>query len=151
MIYLTWNSLRHRFVKKTSIWSPVKSLGYIKHYGLTSSRPVKSPSNSIWYNCQKICSWLKRPKPYWKSEKRLQFSRQSISLLFTSFSNILLTMKRRLTGQQFLAVNPNILEYRDHQQDLATIWKTRTPFDTNWRVQVVVWKFRLSSLEPPLE
>ena len=38
-------------------------------------------------------------KPYWKSEKRPHFSRWSTSLLFTSFSKILLTTERRQTGQ----------------------------------------------------
>ena len=37
-------------------------------------------------------------KPYWKSEKRPHFSRRSANLLFTSFSKILLTTERRLTG-----------------------------------------------------
>ena len=38
-------------------------------------------------------------KLYWKSEKRLYFSRWSTILLFTSFSKILLTTERRLTGR----------------------------------------------------
>ena len=53
--YLTWNSIRLKFVKKTSMSNPVKSLGYIKCYSLSSPRPIKSPSNSI-------CSWLRRHK-----------------------------------------------------------------------------------------
>ena len=54
--YLTLNSIRFKFVKKTSIPNPVKSLGYIKCYSLSSPRSVKSPNNSIRYNCQKMCS-----------------------------------------------------------------------------------------------
>ena len=42
---LSWNSIRLKFMKQTSI-----------------PNPVKSPSNSIRYNCQKICSWSRRPK-----------------------------------------------------------------------------------------
>ena len=38
-------------------------------------------------------------KPYWNSEKRPHFSRWSTILLFTSFSKILLTTKRRIAGQ----------------------------------------------------
>ena len=49
-------------MKKTSMSNPVKSLEYIKCHSLTSSRPVKSPSNSIRCNCEKIYSWSRRPK-----------------------------------------------------------------------------------------
>ena len=42
-----------------------------------------------------------RLKRYWKSEKRTNFLRWSKSLLFESFSNILLKTKRRLTGLYF--------------------------------------------------
>ena len=110
--FLTWNSIRLKFVKKTSVlnlfefstiasyfnilssynhWSlrqlymvtttvtkgmpnSVKTLGYIKCHS-SSPRPVKSPNNSIRYNCEKICSWSEDLKPYWKSEKRPHFSR----------------------------------------------------------------------------
>ena len=43
-------------MKKTSVPNPVKILGYITCYSWCSPRPVKSPSNSIRYNCEKICS-----------------------------------------------------------------------------------------------
>ena len=36
-------------------------------------------------------------KPYWKSQKKPHFSRWSKSLLYTSFSKILVTTERRLT------------------------------------------------------
>ena len=60
--YLTLNSITIKLVKKTSMPNPLKSLGYIKWYSSGTSRPVKSPSNSIWYNCQKICCWSRGPK-----------------------------------------------------------------------------------------
>ena len=50
---LTWKSLRFKFMKKTSMPNPVKRLGYIKCHSLTSPRPVKSPTNSIRYHCEK--------------------------------------------------------------------------------------------------
>ena len=50
-----------KFVKR-SIPNPAKSLGYIECYSWSSPRNVKSPSNSIRYHCQKICSWSRRPK-----------------------------------------------------------------------------------------
>ena len=50
------NSLRLEFVKKTSMPNHAESLEYIKYCTSSSSRPVKSPGNSITYDCQKICS-----------------------------------------------------------------------------------------------
>ena len=48
-------------MKKASMSKPVKSLGYIKCHSSSSPRSVKSPTNSIRYNCEKICSWSRRP------------------------------------------------------------------------------------------
>ena len=42
--------------------NPVQSLGYIECHSSSSPRPVKNPGNSIRYNCEKISSWLRRPK-----------------------------------------------------------------------------------------
>ena len=42
--------------------NPVKSLGYIKCHSSSSPRSFKSPSNSIRYHHEKICSWPRRPK-----------------------------------------------------------------------------------------
>ena len=71
--YLTWISIRlFKFGKKTNVL--VKSHSYIKFYSLSCPRPVKSPWYSIRYNCQKICSWSRNLKPYWKSEKRPHWS-----------------------------------------------------------------------------
>ena len=60
--YLTWNSIRLKSVKKTSMPNAVKSLGYIKCHCWSSPKFVKSPTNSIRYNCEKVSSWLRRPK-----------------------------------------------------------------------------------------
>ena len=59
--YLTWNSWRLKFLKKTSLPNPVKSVEYIKCYSSSSPRPIESPSNSIRCNSQIICSWSRRP------------------------------------------------------------------------------------------
>ena len=88
--YLTWNSVRLKFVKKTSKPNSVKSLGYIK-YSSNSPRPVTSFSNFIRYNFQKICSWSRRPKTILEIRKRSHFSRRSTILLFISFSKTLLS------------------------------------------------------------
>ena len=44
-------------------------------------------------------------KPYWKLEKRSDFSRQSTKILLTSFSKILLSAKRGLKRLNFLATD----------------------------------------------
>ena len=97
--YLTWNSVRLKFVKKTSMPNPVKSFEYIKCYRLRSPRPVKSSCNSIRYNYKKICSWSRKPKTILKIKKKPHFLRWSTILLFTSFSKTWLTIERRLMGQ----------------------------------------------------
>ena len=40
--YLTWNSKRSKFVKKTSMLNLVKSLGYIKCYSSSSTNLLKA-------------------------------------------------------------------------------------------------------------
>ena len=72
--YLTWNTWRLNSVKKTSMTNPVKSLGYIKCHSSCSPRPVaESSSHSIRCNCQKICSWLRRPKTILKIVEKTTF------------------------------------------------------------------------------
>ena len=120
---LTSNSVRLKFVKKANMPNSIEYLGYIKYYSSSSPRSVKSPSNSVRYNCKKICGWLRRPKTILEIRKKTHFSRWSTILLFTSFSKILLTTMRP----------SNSLE-------------NKTPFDTYWRVQLVCRKFRLTVL-----
>ena len=60
-------------MKKTSMPNPVKSLGYIKCHSSSSLRPVKSPSNSIRYNREKIWSWSRRTKTILKIRKKATF------------------------------------------------------------------------------
>ena len=53
----TWHkiSIRFKFIENFTV--PVESFGYVKCYSLSSSRPNKSPSNSIRDKYQKICGW----------------------------------------------------------------------------------------------
>ena len=60
--------------EKTSMSNPVKSLGYIKCYSLSSHRSIQSTSNCIRYNCYKICSWSRRPKTILEIRKRSHFA-----------------------------------------------------------------------------
>ena len=89
--YVNWSSIMLKFVKKTSMQNPVKSLGYIKCYSLSSPRPVKSPSNSISYNCQRICSWSRRPKNILEIKKKATFlyviNNPIIYTFFKDFTN----------------------------------------------------------------
>ena len=64
---------RLMFVKKTSIPNFVESLENIKCYSSSSSRPVKTPSNSISRNCQKIFSRSRRPKTILEIRKKATF------------------------------------------------------------------------------
>ena len=93
--YLTWNSIT--FVKKTRMPNPVISLGYINCYSSSSPRPVRTPSNSIGSNCQKICSLSRRRKiiqEIWIKETFLYM----INIKFSNFAKTLLTTERRLKG-----------------------------------------------------
>ena len=153
--YLTWNSIRLKFVKKTSMLNPVKSLGYIKHYSSSSPRPVKSHSNSIRYNCQKICSWsriLTSRKPYWKSEKRTFLLMINNPIIY-KFFKVSKTTKRRLTGWQFLTVDvfPTFLNTGTTNKHSSNL-ENKNLSDTYWRVQSTCMKVQAhSSLEQQLE
>ena len=70
--YLTWNSIRLKFVKKTSMPNPVKSLEYIKCYILISPRPVKGNPNF-----QGILNWIIQILHYYcrKQQKNIENSR----------------------------------------------------------------------------
>ena len=96
---------------------------------LSATRPVKSPWNSIWYNCQKICSSLRRSKAIWKIREKALFLRvinnRIIYKFFKDFANH--TSKTVVLSYRLF---PNILKYRDHLWDLPKIWKTR-PFQTH--------------------
>ena len=70
--YVTWNFIKLS-LKKTSMSKLVKSIGYIKCYNSSNSKPVKSLSNSIGFNYQTICSWLRRPKTILEIGKKATF------------------------------------------------------------------------------
>ena len=141
---MTWNSIRLKSVRKTSMLNLVRSLEYIKCYSVSSPRTVNSLTNSIWFNCQKICSWLRTPKTKFEIRKRSHFCKWSKILLFTSFSKILPTTQIRPAGWSILVVDLSLNS--DHWWDLPIIWKTRLvgayieEFSSHW-------KFRLSVLQ----
>ena len=116
--YLMWYSIKLTFVNKTSMSNPVGSLGYIKCYSSSSPRPVvRCPSNSISYNCQWICSWLRRPKTLLEIRKKNIFKKvikKAISYKFLKdFTN---NRKKTARVVGFSSIHlPNILKYRGHQ------------------------------------
>ena len=88
---LTWNS-RLKLVKKTSM---PKALSKVLGISSATFQVVldlfkalnlfKTPSNTIRYNCQKICSWSRRLKIILEIRKNPTFLPWSTSLLFTGF------------------------------------------------------------------
>ena len=78
-------------MKKTSMPNSVESLKYIKCYSSSSPRPVKSPSSLIRHNCQKIWSWLRRPKTILEIIKKTTFleviDKPIIYKFFKDFTN----------------------------------------------------------------
>ena len=87
--YLTWNCIRLKFVKNTSMPTrPCKRLGYIKCYNSSGPRPVKSPSNFIRYNFQKVCSISRRPKTILEIWKKTHFLIWSSSYYLQVFQRL---------------------------------------------------------------
>ena len=118
----------------------IKSLGYSKCYSLRNSRPIKNPSNSIRYSCQRIYIWMRRLKISLEIRKKATFLEVIKNLLCTSFSNILLTAKRRPKGLQFLAI------------DLLYCSWIQIHLNTYWKDQLICILVQVhNSSEPPLE
>ena len=132
--YLTWNLIRLMFVKKTSMWNCQKP--YIMCYSSIIPRTMKSLSNFIRKNCQKICSWSSRPEPKMEIRKMVKFFINKF-FLYKFFNDV--TKHRKKTNRVVdfsCRPFPNILNYRNHRWDLLAIWKTRY-LETYWRVQLV--------------
>ena len=90
--------MRLKFVKKTSIPNPVKSLAYIKCY--SSSSPTRVKALAILSDTIVRRSAVDREdvKPYWKLEKgHISLDEQQSSYL--QVFQRLLTTERRLTGR----------------------------------------------------
>ena len=110
--YLTWNSKRLKFVKKTSIPNPVKSLGYIKCHSSRSLRAVKSPSNSNSVPIHDICLVLNKVDRNWVVRIcRILFLKKSLV-----FHNLVLFNK---TGKnKWCFFNQKKLYYRESCKSL---------------------------------
>ena len=75
---------------------PVKSLEYIKCYSSNSPDLLKALTVLSDTLVRRPAVDSEDLKPYWKSEKRLPFSRWSKILFFPNFSKNLLTTKTTL-------------------------------------------------------
>ena len=152
--YLTWNSVRPKFVKKTSLLNSVENLGYMKCDSLSSPRPVKSPSNSIRHNCQKICNWSRRSKIILEIRKKAIFleviNNPIIYRFFKDFTN-----HEKKTNRAVVFSSWSFPQHSEIQGPLmrpSVNLENKTLSDMCWRVQLVCIKVQAhSSLEPPLE
>ena len=116
--YLTWNSIRPKFAKNTSMQNPVKSLKYIKSHSLSSPDLLKFLAILSDTTVRRSRVDQKTLKTTLKIRKRPHFSRWSTIVLFTSFSKTLLTTEKRLTRWKFLA--------EDLSSKFSTFLNTRT-------------------------
>ena len=131
-------------MKKTSMPNS-KTLDISSGYSLSSPTPVKSPSNSIRYNCQKISSWSRRPKNHTWYQKKGHISLSDL-IIYKFSKNFTNHRKKKNSVVAFSSGPfPNILKYRHPQWDLP-IWGNKTLSDTYWRVQLV-WMKVLSDAE----
>ena len=110
---LTWNSIKLKFVKKTSMSNPVESLGYIKCYSSSSLKPIQRYRDSLRYKWQKICCWLSRPKTILEIRKKTTFllviNKSIICKFFKDFTN---PRKRTNRAIVFSCIHfSNILKY----------------------------------------
>ena len=72
------NSVRLKFVKSNTILNAAKSFGYIKCYYSNNPTPIlKAPAISSDAPIRKSAVKGEDLKPYWKTEKRPQFSKFS--------------------------------------------------------------------------
>ena len=98
--HLTWNSIRLKFVKKTS--KSYKTLSKALDISSATARVAPDLLKALAVlsdtTIRRSAVGREDLKPYWKSEKRPYFYRWSTILLSTSFSKISLT-ERRLTRQ----------------------------------------------------
>ena len=142
--YLTWNFIRLKFGKNSSIQSLLKVLN-ISSAKARVAWPDTSPSNSIGHNCQKICSWSRRSKTILENRKKVTFiyvvNNPIIYKFFKDFTN------RKKKSNRVVVFSskpfPTFLRYRDHWWNLLTIWKNKIFQIDIEEFSLYVWNFRL--------
>ena len=129
--------------------NPINTLGYIKCCTSSSPDLLKALTILLDLTVGRSIVDVEDLKPYWKSEKRSHFLKQSTILLFTSFSRTLLTTETRLTRWWFVAVDlfPTLLNkvtaeetfqqsakhdsFRDILKSSASIYESYSQFFRN--------------------
>ena len=115
------------FVKKTSLPNSVEIIGYIKCYMSSSPTPVKSASNSLRYNSQKICSSPRRPETILEIRIKASVFKVINKPVIYKFVEDFSSRRKNTNRVVVFSCRPflNILKYRNPRGDLPTIWKTR--------------------------
>ena len=90
-------------MKKNSMPSPVKRLRYIKCYRSSSPRPVKSRSNSISFNCQKISCWLRKPNIILEIRKKTALLYLIKKPIFCNFFKDFTNQRKKINGMVVLS------------------------------------------------
>ena len=98
----TQNSKRLEFITKTRMLNPIKNLGSIKSFCLSSLWSVKSTSSSIRYKPLKIWTWTKRPETILEIRRKTTFLIYNFLKTFRPLTNVL---KYRGTWWNFIYQN----------------------------------------------
>ena len=120
---------------------------------MSSPRPIKNPSNSIRYNCQKVCSWWKRPETTLKIRERNKFPRTIVKPIIYKFFKDITNNRKKTTRAVIFGYRPlpNIFKCWNHKWYLSTVWKSNF-FRHYGRVQLVFMGVQPhTSSEPPQE
>ena len=121
--------MSHGVTRKRS----TKRLRHTRHISRASPKAVKSPSNSIRYNCLKSCSWSRKLKTI---------------LIFSKKALLLKVINKTIIHKSFPPTFLNTVTTNDTFQQC----EKQDSFRSYWRVQLLCTKVQAhSSLEPPLK
>ena len=109
--YLSWNTIRFKFVKKTGIPNPVKTLGYIKCYSSSRTRPMKTLAILLVTTARRLEDDREHLKPYWNQKKAIYLLVINKLVICKDFTNSIKKANRVVvcSCRSFT----NILKYRD--------------------------------------
>ena len=136
---------------------PLERIGYIRFYSSRCSRPInKSFSNSIIFNCQKVCSWLRRQALIDFVNHRKKTNRAAVLSCrpLPIFLNTGTTIWNRDSFREILKIAARSYEYLGSQffRTMPRLQSGQGAFDksrlvmtlTNLWVKGIVCNFRLS-------
>ena len=110
------------------------------------SQKYKNPNISVRYNCQKICSWWRRPETILTIRQKVIFLEVSNKPIVYKFFKGFTNHRKKTNRTVVSSLRPfhNICKNRDHRWDVPTISKTR--FLQTEKLSWFVWNFRLTVL-----